>query len=348
MIRIGIICPSEIALRRFLPSLNKSPDFEYVGVAVANEDEWFGVNEPMVPPTIKREVINGEYKKAQKFVENFGGCIFDSYESLIKSDEIDALYLPLPPALHYKWAKLALQNNKNVFLEKPATIDLNHSKELIEIARERGLTLHENYMFAFHNQISIINDIIRDGELGQIRMFKLSFGFPKRESNDFRYNKTLGGGALFDCGGYTIKYSSMLLGESARIVYSNLNYVEGYDVDIFGSAAMINEYGETVQVSFGMDNNYKCELEIWGSLGCLSTNRIFTAPANLIPECIITKGNKVEVRNLDSDDAFLKSINRFLESVQDESARNEGYESIIKQATFINEFIESAERKTIN
>ena len=43
MIRIGIICPSEIAFRRFLPALQKALDkFTFVGVAIASPEEWFG------------------------------------------------------------------------------------------------------------------------------------------------------------------------------------------------------------------------------------------------------------------------------------------------------------------
>ena len=41
MIRIGIICPSEIAYRRFLPALKENTEFSYVGVAVATKEEWF-------------------------------------------------------------------------------------------------------------------------------------------------------------------------------------------------------------------------------------------------------------------------------------------------------------------
>ena len=122
-------------------------------------------------------------------------------------------------------------------------------------------------------------------------MFRLSFGFPRRNAEDFRYNKKLGGGALLDCGGYTLKYAHMLLGKTARIVYANSNFTKDFEVDINGSAAMINELGSTVQISFGMDNAYKCDLEIWGSKAHLSTE-VFTAPENFVPEALI----KLEIK----------------------------------------------------
>ena len=42
MIRIGIICPSEIAERRFLPALSKNKNFVFVGIGVVSKEERFG------------------------------------------------------------------------------------------------------------------------------------------------------------------------------------------------------------------------------------------------------------------------------------------------------------------
>ena len=120
-------------------------------------------------------------------------------------------------------------------------------------------------MFAFHNQLKEIAQIIERGEIGDVRLYRISFGFPQRAVNDFRYNKELGGGALIDAGGYTIKYAAMLLGETAHITAAQMNYTDEFEVDIYGSATLVNQDGATAQIAFGMDNSYKCELEVWGS-----------------------------------------------------------------------------------
>lgn len=330
MIRLGIICPSEIALRRFLPALIQLRDFKFIGVALANKSEWAGSSDI----TIKNET-----KKAQTFISQFGGTVFNSYSSLVNSDQIDAVYLPLPPALHYLWAKSALLAGKHVLIEKPATTLLHETKDLITVAKKNNLAIHENYMFIFHDQINAINKIILSKELGNIRLFRLSFGFPLRAPNDFRYNKQLGGGALLDCGGYTIKYASLLLGNNVKIAYSQSNYEDGFEVDISGSGALINDKGITAQIAFGMNNSYKCDLEIWGSLGCLSTGRIFTAPTGFVPEVLITKGNEKEIRTLPSDDTFKKSIQLFSECIQNENSRMNNYNNILQQALLLDEFI---------
>ncbi len=324
--KIGIICPSEIALRRFLPALKLYDKFEFAGVAVADNSEWNGM--------LTEEMRNNEIKKA----ENFGGKIYSSYSEMINSNEIDAVYLPLPPALHYKWGKKVLEAGKHLFLEKPSTISAETTKELIQIAEKKGLALHENYMFQFHSQIDFIRNEIAKGTIGDVRLYRIAFGFPFRGTNDFRYNKELGGGALLDCGGYTVKLANILLGDTAKIYAPKLNYRDDLDVDIYGSATMINDDGVTAQLSFGMDNSYKCELEVWGSTGTIFTNRILTAPVGFEPTVTIKNADGEKNITLPADDSFKKSIEKFAECIENENVRRKNYSEILKQSEFIDKF----------
>lgn len=329
-IRIGIICPSEIAFRRFLPSLQKAEAFEYVGVAVATKEEFAGATD---------EILVKEHQKGQTFVDSYGGKIFEGYEAMITSDEIDAIYLPLPPALHFKWAEKALLNNRHVFVEKPSTTCLADTKRLVELAKERSLALHEDYMFVFHNQLEAINNIVRSGEIGDVRLYRITFGFPRRDAHDFRYNKALGGGALLDAGGYTMKLATILLGGEVKVTAANAGYLDGFDVDIYGSATVTNERGQVAQVAFGMDNDYRCDLEIWGSAGTLTTGRILTAPDGFAPTYTLKKNQDIQTGELPVDDAFLKSIQRFGMCVKDNNTRKENYGILINQQSLVEQYL---------
>lgn len=332
-VRIGVICPSEIAFRRFMPAIQKCEGAEYVGVAHASAEEWEG--------NVPDGLVNAELAKAENFQKEYGGRVYDSYEVLLTSPEVDAVYLPLPPALHYKWARKALENGKHIFLEKPSTTSIGDTEDLINLAREKGLAVHENYMFAFHKQLEEIVDIVNSGELGDVRLYRIAFGFPRRAQNDFRYNKSLGGGALLDCGGYTLKLASMLLGDTAKIATSQLNYMAGFEVDMYGSATMVNDVGVTAQLSFGMDNSYKCELEIWGSKGYLTTGRILTAPEGFEPTAEIKVGNETRTVKLSADDTFKKSIHKFCRCVADDGERIENYAAIVRQAELVEKIKEA-------
>lgn len=338
MIRIGIICPSDIAFRRFMPALQEAgKDFQFTAIGIASPEEWFGVLANISQEQIDEQQAR-ERAKAQAFIDQYGGEIILGYSNLVSSDKIDAAYIPLPPALHFQWAKKALEYNKHVFVEKPSTTCLADTEELIRIASERGLALHENYMFVYHSQLEEINNVIKSGEIGDVRIYRITFGFPRRDTNDFRYNKALGGGALLDAGGYCMKYANYLLGGDAHLTTAQANYLDEFEVDMYGSATMANEKGQIAQLAFGMDNDYRCEIEIWGSTGTITSGRILTAPAGFTPSFTIKKNQEIEIRSLSADDSFLKSILQFGACVKNNDLRINNYKLLIKQEQLVDAY----------
>ena len=133
MIKIGILGCAEIAFRRFLPALMENKDFECVCIA----EEY-------------------DKSKLEQFEKEFGIKSAENFQAIIEDENIDAVYIPLPPALHFPYAKAALEHGKHVFVEKPSTISYEQTSELVELARERNLVLQENYMFQYHAQIAEI------------------------------------------------------------------------------------------------------------------------------------------------------------------------------------------------
>ena len=328
-IRIGVLCPSEIAFRRFIPALKKTKEFCYEGVSCATHAEWNGGDDP--------SLVYAEFEKAKRFEDTYGGRLYEGYESMLCDENVDAVYIPLPPALHFKWAKSALEHGKHIFVEKPFTTNLANTMELIELAKTKHLAVHENYMFVYHSQIFFLLEKLREKVIGNIRLIRLAFGFPFRGASDFRYDKALGGGALLDCGGYTVKLSSVLLGDTARVTSSKLNFCDEFDVDVFGTATIVNSEGVTAQLSFGMDNDYKCDIEVWGSEGTLIANRVFTPPSDLSPVIKLHTKNGDKNFDLLPDDSFYNSIQRFYECVTNKNSAEDNMREILFQAKLVNE-----------
>ncbi len=312
MVRLGIIGCAEIAFRRFMPAALDVDGLKVVAVA-----------EEYAPA------------KLESFKEEYGLETMTSFQELINRDDIDALYIPQPPALHFKWAKAALEKGKHVLVEKPSTTALSDSSELVRLASSKKLALHENYMFIYHSQIQEIKEIIASGKIGEVRLIRASFGFPMRAANDFRYNKTLGGGALLDAGGYTLKLATSFLGDSIRVTSSQMNSLPGFEVDMFGSASLVNDAGLVCQISYGMDNAYRCSMEIWGSTAYLSTNRIFTAPGDYEPVVVLESNTGREEIKLSKDSHFNHSIEAFINEINDASARDKMYKGIMLQASLV-------------
>ena len=101
---------------------------------------------------------------------------------------------------------------------------------------------------------------------------------------------------------------------------------------------MVNDKGMTAQLAFGLDNDYKCEIEIWGSKGTITSNRILTAPDGFVPSYTIKKNQEFETRNLPADDAFLKSIKRFVACINNDMLRRENYDILHRQEVLLEQF----------
>ena len=333
MIKIGVISPADIAFRRFMPAVLKNKNFQYIGLAMYSRaerfiDERLSLNEQNI-------ILQKEKQKAEKFVSTYGGKLYNSYSELINSDEVDAIYLPLPPALHYPYAQKILSQRKHLLLEKPATIQAHHSQELLKQAKANELALCENYMFIYHKQIKEIKRIISEKSLGDIRLLSMKFGFPERTADDFRYKRDMGGGALFDAGGYPVKLATTLMGETSDVICACLNTIPGYEVDMYGNATLVNEQGITAQIAFGMDNEYRCELELWGSQGTFRTGRVFTAPEDLMTVGTIVHAGVENVLELGRDNAFANSIQHFYDCIYNLEKREQEYREIELQADLI-------------
>lgn len=334
--RIAVLCPSDIAFRRFMPSLTKIRHLSYAGIGISTPAERYGNFLP--DPNEVDAMVARQKKKAAQFAAAYGGKQYKSFRDVLDAPDVDAVYIPLPPAFHFRWAREALLRGKHVLLEKPAVLSEEEAKILVDLAQNCGLAIHENYMFLFHEQLPDIERRIAAGEIGEVRLYRMSFGFPRRSSDDFRYRKDCGGGALMDAGGYTIRCASRFLGPSIRVTDAHLNWTDEFDVDLYGSGTCVNDQGLTAQLAFGMDQDYRCELEVWGSKGTLKAERVFTAPADLAPGAFIKKNNETEKISLPTDDAFQNSILYFMKCTEDPDTREESFESILLQSRLVDAF----------
>ncbi len=312
MLRLGIMGCSDVAYRRFMPAVRGMDEVRVIAVA-----------EEYAP------------QKLDQFCSTYAVEGETGFEKLLSRPDIDAVYIPQPPALHYRWAKRALECGKHVLVEKPSTPGYAESAELVRLAGSRGLALHENYMFRYHLQIGKIREMIRDGRIGDVRLLRADFGFPLRSRDDFRYSRALGGGALLDAGGYVLKLASLFLGETVKADAACLNFLPGYEVDMYGSAVLSNDDGTVFQAAFGLDCAYRCGFEAWGSRGILRTGRIFTAPEDFSPRVEIEDAEGRTTVSLEPDSQFRHSVEAFLAETRDADKRESMYGEILLQARLV-------------
>lgn len=141
-----------------------------------------------------------------------------TYAALAADPEVDAIYISPPHPFHRDAALLAIDGGKAVLLEKPFTMDLPSSMELVDAARSAGVLLVEAMWTRFLPTMVRVREILAAGTLGELMYLTAEHGqwFPA-DPNHRIFAPSLGGGALLDLGIYPVSFAHMVLGEPSRI-----------------------------------------------------------------------------------------------------------------------------------
>jgi predicted dehydrogenase len=301
-IKIGILGCANIAKNQFIPALLELNNlFEIVGIASRTQE------------------------KANEFTSLFKIKSFVGYENLL-NENIDAVYIPLPTGLHQKWVNIALKRGIHVYAEKSLSFSVVQTQEMIKNAKENNLVLMEGYTFLLHPQHKIVQSLLNENEIGEIRSFSSKFGFPPLPLNNFRYDKNIGGGVLFDAAGYPIKACRLILGNNLTLKSATMNLTKQ-----FGSAFFTNN-GVGINVSFGFDNYYQCNYEIWGTKGKILVQKAFTPRADDEPSIILEQNNIFKEIKAPKCNQFIEAIKKFYNLIFTPLSRENEFKDILAQS----------------
>ncbi|MBK5287189.1 MAG: Gfo/Idh/MocA family oxidoreductase [Acidimicrobiia bacterium] len=143
---------------------------------------------------------------------------FDSYAALIADPDIDAVYNPLPNGLHGEWTKAALRAGKHVLCEKPFTANRAEAEDVSAAADASGLVVMEAFHYRYHPVAAMMVDVVRRGEIGELRHVESSMCIPLPLPKDIRYRLDLAGGATMDTGCYALHMNRLVAGEEPDVV----------------------------------------------------------------------------------------------------------------------------------
>lgn len=291
-VRMGVLGCADIARRRMLPAMAASADVDVVAVA------------------------SRDIGKAERTARCYGCRAVEGYGPVLADDSVDAVYVPLPAALHADWVEAALRAGKHVLAEKPLTTDRRRTAELFGLAARAGRTLMENVMFVHHHQHDVVRRLVADGAIGTVRSFRAEFAVPRRAATDVRYRPELGGGALWDTGVYPVRAAIHLLGHEWTVVGASLSRRPDFPVDVAGAALLRNPDEITAHLDFGLDHGYRSAYAISGSMGRITVDRAFTPPADLRPSVHLERGRTVRDLTLAPADQVTAAITAFATAVR--------------------------------
>lgn len=135
---------------------------------------------------------------------------YGTYEELLADSAIDAVYNPLPNHLHVPWSIRAAEAGKHVLCEKPIGLTPAECRLLMEARDRTGVKIGEAFMVRTHPQWLRTRDLVRSGEIGELRSILAAFSYFNRDPKNIRNAPEIGGGALMDVGCYPIQIARFL------------------------------------------------------------------------------------------------------------------------------------------
>jgi predicted dehydrogenase len=122
-----------------------------------------------IPDCNLKYLCDANVDQLQKIHRQLPGTIATSdFDAVIADPEVQAVVIATPAPTHYALCKKALEHGKDVYVEKPFTLDVAHAEELIEVARKRERILMVGHLLEYHPVINKLREMMENRELGDI------------------------------------------------------------------------------------------------------------------------------------------------------------------------------------
>jgi len=301
--KFGILSTAGIARGAFVPGV-QATDHEIYAVASRDED------------------------RAAAFADDVGATVsYGSYDALLEDDDIDAVYVPLPNALHAEWTMQAAAHGHDVISEKPLASDAEEARQVVEHCEDAGVTLMEGFMWRYHPWTERATEIV-DEHFDDIRDVESRFTFLLQDApDDVRLNPELAGGSLMDVGCYAVNTVRLFLGEPER-AFAVAADTRDAGVDSALSGVLEYEDGRMARVSCGFDTPEHQRFRIDAVSGWLEVQDAYNPSGDEITIRYSVDGETHE-ETFDTVELFQGEIEHFADCVATgETPRTDGREAI--------------------
>jgi predicted dehydrogenase len=222
--------------------------------------------------------------KADDFAARHGVALsFSAYDALLAREEVDAVYVATTHNFHHDNVLQALDAGKHVMCEKPLGISKAEVQAMVDAARENELFLMEAMWSRFLPSLRHMNDLIQQGEIGEVRALRADFCFRSNVGPEHRLlNPDLAGGALWDVGIYPISTASLVFGGQQPVQVEAVADIGETGVDEQSSYLFRYANGALAMLSSSVRSPSQNRLEISGTKGMLVLPGTFHAARRMI------------------------------------------------------------------
>ena len=225
-------------------------------------------------------VASRDRTRALSFAEKYDiARTYSNYESMCVDDEIDAVYIATPHAFHYQQAKLCLEAGKHVLVEKPATINANQWKVLVQIAQKNQCALIEAVWSRFMPCFKQVKSWLSEGLLGDLVYVQSDIGFSFLDVRGVNHehrllNPDLGGGALLDLGLYSVALSQLVVNSLPSEIQA-MAHMGSSSVDLTTMANVRYANGVRAQFTCSAMAEHTNSMSIHGTRGKITLPQLF-------------------------------------------------------------------------
>lgn len=277
------------------------------------------INRALIPPlrASKRNRLLAVASRSHDSADNYARewkipRAHGSYEALLADPEIDIIYNPLPNHLHAEWTIKAVEAGKHVLCEKPLGLTVDEVDAMQSAARRHERVVAEAFMYRHHPQTLKVQELVKGGSLGTLKLIRGSFSYVLSAERDVRLDPAMGGGSLWDVGCYPISYARSVLGQEPTEVFGwQVVGRTGIDETFVGQM----RFADGVHVQF--DSSFVIPLhwfmEIVGNEGTLNIPSPFKPNEN--ETIYLTRGGKTETIKIKGQELYIGEVEDMADAI---------------------------------
>jgi xylose dehydrogenase (NAD/NADP) len=285
-------------------------------------------------------VASRDQARAEAYAREHGiPTAYGSYEALLADPSIEAVYISLPNSLHCPWSLRALEAGKHVLCEKPMSSDPAEVEAVFDAADAAGLVCMEAFMWRHHPQTRRLEQLVRDGAIGELRLIRSDFGYTMPPgSDDVRLRPELDGGSLGDLGCYSVSATRLLAGEPESVTARQVLAPSGVDMRFAACLAM--PHGVLAELHCGFDLPEHSVLEVLGADGTITVaDPWHCRRAGLT----ITRGSGVETIEIEQADSYRLELEDLSRAIRGDSTPLLGRADAMGQARTLAALVQAAQ-----
>lgn len=205
---------------------------------------------------------------------------FNDYDEVLRLDDLDAVLIATPSIAHEPMIRKALERGLHVFAEKPLTLNATSSRELAEVAVQRGLVAQVGYHNRYVGTFAEAARLVSEGAIGTVsHVLAESYGpvVLRRTKPTWRGKAGQGGGCLHDYAAHPINLLNWMFGAPEHCFGASLT--RHFSAEVEDQAQALLQFGHGIVGQISVDwsdpsvRKMTTKLSIWGDAGKLYVDR---------------------------------------------------------------------------